>query len=602
MKATANLGLPGLNRSAFAAVNLVFALFHPSIVKVVPLPEVVRWLVVPAVLLVLPSAGWNPLFGPAPRMPGLRLARAILVSTAVLLVSLLAIRLAGAALTDVSAWNAIWLIANLGFATSVWGARRIVSRRSLLRREVVLGSVSFVAAFVLFLWGAARVVPPQQDQDLEVMATGFGLLTRFEPLLLTDRHSVYFFAHPPLLHFYVGGVFLLGGAFDDLRYYDAASRRVRDVWEGRSISPPTGPIHLDGVVGPVREQRLAGTYEIVGTDKTDYLLTRANESQIRLAVEAVELDLIYSRYYKRPSLIEARITNIFFGACTVALLGIWAGRIARRSWLGALIAAVYATSPEVFVRSSYGGYFAVGAFASLLILLAAEHRQRFPGRGRRELPFLLGGFAALVDHKLVLLPVALAHVPLLHRGQSGHGLSLEWAHPAVGGFAAGTLMFWLWGLAIAPTAFIEDHLHHHLLDRITHHNPFEYAGYPAPLDLWWEFSSHTGYLLVPVGLGLLLLDWWRPAAQGPTTVMSKTGWLLWIGLTAVVFTIVDWRMTKHLVLLIVPLCLGLVPSRPAPCWRVAVAAATSLALVAFNIFTLASLAGNFSGFQITPAW
>ncbi len=70
----------------------------------------------------------------------------------------------------------------------------------------------------------------QVDQDLEVLATGFGLLTRFEPLLLTDRHGVYFFAHPPLLHFYVAGSFLFQGSLDELETYDEASRRVRDVW------------------------------------------------------------------------------------------------------------------------------------------------------------------------------------------------------------------------------------------------------------------------------------------------------------------------------------------------------------------------------------
>ena len=153
---------------------------------------------------------------------------------------------------------------------------------------------------------------------------GYGLITRFEPLLLTDRHTLYFFAHPPLVHVYAAGSFLYHGAFSDLAFFDETSRRVRDA---------------GGV--------------------------RAAEFEPALAS-------IYQRYRERPHVIETRTPNLFLASATVALLGLWAGRISRRWWMGLLAAAAYATNPEVFVRSSYGGYFAIDGLAALLMLLAAE--------------------------------------------------------------------------------------------------------------------------------------------------------------------------------------------------------------------------------------
>ena len=280
-------------------------------------------------------------------MLGLRLACDVGISTVVFLGCLVIVRLLGATLTTTLAWNVLWLATNLGFVWPIWRRTPTRPRRSLLGREKAFGGFLFLASYVLFFWSATRVVPAQVDQDLEVLATGFGLLTRFEPLLLTDRHGVYFFAHPPLLHFYVAGSFLLQGSLDELETYDEASRRVRDVWERRPVSLPSGTISLPGQ---------DTTYRIVDVEGIDYVLAPEHGGlPVRASAETVELARIYGRYQERPHLVEARTPNLFFAAATVALLGVWVGRISRRWWMGLLVAAAYASSPEVFVRSSYGG-------------------------------------------------------------------------------------------------------------------------------------------------------------------------------------------------------------------------------------------------------
>jgi len=583
-------------------VNLIFAASHPALTGLMPLlPDAVRSLVISLVLFVLPAAGWFAVFGPAPRTLGMRLARTLIISTAVLLGSLALILTSGATLTTDLAWTLIWALTNLGFAAAAFGGRPSLSRRVLLRGEIAIGLVCFLSGYGLFFWGATRVVPPQVDQDLEVMATGFGLLTRFEPLLLTDRHSVYFFAHPPLLHFYVAGSCLLSGSLDSLKIYDDGSRRVRDAWEGRAFTPVTAPIHLHGKPIPLAVE--PGTYRIVRTEGLDYLLQSANGDIVQASIESVELDQIYAQYATHPLLVDVRTPNVFFAACTVALLAIWVGRISHRWWLGPLAAVAYATSPEVFVRSSYGGYFAVGCLSSMLILLSADHWRRSARRGRSWLAAALGAFAALVDHKSVLLPAALGLRALVVRPLREARSAMTRLHPVGAGFVIGTLLFWLWGFSIARDAFVADHFRNHLLDRITHDNPFGYEGYPSVIELWREFTAHTGYLLLPFGLSLLLWDLWSNRKRAFRRSRPDRGcWMLWMAFTGVAFSVIDWRMTKHLMPLVLPLCLGVIPDRDARVWRIALPALVLLVVATVNLAVLSDLVRDFESFVVTPAW
>jgi hypothetical protein len=590
----------GLRRNyvLWIGTNVVFVMFHPWwIGSFTLLPEIARSIAISLILFVLPAIGWVALLGPQPRALGMRLARHLIVSTVVFFVWLGIRAGAGLELTPVLAWNLSWLLTNVGFIAARMLGVYTPQRRALLPQEAAIGAVCFLAAYGLYFWAATRVVPPQQDQDLEVVGTGYGLLTRLEPLLLTDRQSVYFFAHPPLLHLYVAGSYLLDDGVADLRFYYDSSARVRDAWEGRPVVPPVEPFQLAG--RPKELPVPPGMYRVVAVSGLDYHLSSGTGPPVAVSIESVELDRIYSHYQIRPLLVASRTPNIFFAAATVALLAIWAGRISHRRWLGVLVATAYASSPEVVVRSSYGGYFSVGALACILMLLANERWRWSSRRGRFWLPGMIGVFAALVDHKLIVLPAALGLIAIFGRGNR----PLARLHPVAVGFAVGTLSFWMWGLATAPGPFIDDHLRGHLIDRLTHHNPFDYGGYPTPTGLWAEFNAHTGYVLLPAGLFLIAWGLWRTRrAPASRTNPSLGPWLLWIALTAGAFTIVDWRMTKHLILLALPLCLGLVPGRVAARWRVALPVVAGILLVLLNAVSIAGLARDFQSFTVTPAW
>jgi hypothetical protein len=173
-------------------------------------------------------------------------------------------------------------------------------------------------------------------------------------------------------------------------------------------------------------------------------------------------------------------------------------------------------------------------------------------------------------------------------------------HPVILGFALGTALFWAWGLSVSVSAFIQDHFRDHLLDRLTHDNRLGYAGYPTPLALWLEFLRHTGILLVPIGCWLLVSDLRRRTAA--FLAFPRGIVLVWIGLLAVAFTMVDWRMTKHLIPMVLPISLAFAQGRQLSRQRLVLTVVVLFVAFVSNVWSVRTLATSFESFIVTPAW
>lgn len=134
-------------------------------------------------------------------------------------------------------------------------------------------------------------------------------------------------------------------------------------------------------------------------------------------------------------------------------------------------------------------------------------------------------------------------------------------------------------------------------------NPLGYGGYPSAPALWRQFIAHTGFVLLPAALVLAGLDLRRRGAPDRSSDRAVTCMLLgWAVMTMAVFSVVDWRMTRHLMPVVIAAHLLLVPGRQAPWWRVAAAALTCLWLVAWNARALLGLTRDFAGFVVLPGW
>jgi hypothetical protein len=291
---------------------------------------------------------------------------------------------------------------------------------------------------------------------------------------------------------------------------------------------------------------------------------------------------------------------MFMAALTVALLGIWVGRIAP-GWMAIVVGLAYATSPEIFVRSSYGGYFGISNFFVLLLLWTTQMWSNRRSAFIYWTTFLVACLAALANHKLVLLPISiviweLLRTPQLWRGGSLFRIPL---HPVVLGFVFGSAAYWIYGMAINFDAFWVEHVQTHLADRLVHRNPLGYQGYPSPLQLWNEFWRHTGYVLLPLGALTLITG---AADLREKTRSSLSLWLTWSVLTAIVFSMVDWRMTKHLMPLMLPLHLAPVEWATEHKRRLYLVGIVLLGILAWNCVTVYSLVADFEGFHVSPQW
>lgn len=519
----------------------------------------------------------------------------LLISVAAFLGILGSVQLSGRAVSARTVWNATWLVTNLLLAIRLWKLDHSFRLPSITDRSLMVAVVLFAASYTLYYVGATQVVPPQADHDFEVQGTGASLLKRMEPLLLTDRGTHYYFAHPPLLHFYVAASFLYFGESEHLQTYDTVSRRVRAAKRDEDIESL---------------RKTVGDYRVLGRQKADYLLQSAEGNVVRAPVELVELEYIEDYYATSPHRLETRTPTIFLAAVTVALFGWWASRLTGHWGWGLLAGAAYAASPEVFVRSSYGGYFGISNFAVLLILWTANSWNNRQRRQDWVACGLAGLFAAIANHKLILLPTALAAFEFCRQVVSRRQRlkASAFLHPALTGFFVGTSIFWIYGLLISPTEFWTEHVRTHLIDRVAHINPLGYTGYPTMFGLWKEFVAHTGYILAAVAGVTLLVGTLRRSSDGASvgqdSVSTTTirSWLVWIILTAVVFTMVDWRMTKHLMVLMVPLFLVPVIYVPRSLVLRGILGVVLSVTLCWNLFMLQRLVTDFSSFQVSPGW
>lgn len=531
-------------------VNSPFVLAHPA-GSLIDSPLLQSFLV-GAVVFLVPGM---PLVALAQRTRWLNhpsLFWCMLASLAVFGLVLLASHAVGAGVSGTSLWHGVWIVSNcLVLVASLLKAPLQLPR--ILRRPIGIAEVLvFSAAYGMFFVGATRIVPALDDQDDELQGTAHSLLLNLTPGLLTARNTDYVFAHPPLAHLYVAQTLAYNGLLDSLSAFNPAT--------------------------PDRLPR----------------------------------DSVYQRYLDRPYHLETRTSSVWLSAATVLLLFAWIGAAARSRAVGALAAFTYAALPEVFVRSSYAGYYALGAYVTAHLLHAADLHERDGSGATRWYCAATGLLAALSDHKLVIIIAAILLWQCVRRCRERATAAISIWHPTVAGFAVGTALFWAYGLAISPRDFWIDHVRYHIADRILHINArgLDLSTYPGVIDLWVEFWRDTSFVVIPGGVIAAVLLARGLANDQDASVRSDVDdlhpatpwlWLLIIAGTSLAFSLVDWRQTKHLAILAVPcvIAAGAIQSRLR--YRVlgAVGLAASLALSAQRLLLMAH---DFSAVVKVPEW
>ncbi len=460
------------------------------------------------------------------------------------------------------------LLGGLTVATAIVGVRRGLPDRSALG---VPGTVA-LSAMLLATFSGTVVVPPLEDQDSEVQGTAYGWVHDLQPLCLTNRSTIYFFAHPPLLHLHNAATLGLGGDLETVRPPRDVAARARD-----SARPPAGGI-VSRALATLRGE------------------TRTVDRSRQWYVE------VYRPFLEEPVLAATRAPN-FAWAAAVALLLLSAARRLGASTPDAVLAiAAYVTLPEIFVRSAYGGYYALTA-ATLLAGVALAVR---PSGGRVPAG-LAGGLAVLANQKAVVVGGAIA----LARGTAAvTSRSLRALAPAAPwwiGLAIGGAAFWIYGLSVSPEEFVRDHVLEHGVHRFSGGEVVSRSGesvYASRLGIWAEFVRHFGAAWCALAVAALAAAGMRVRKTAADPARLETGTMLaWTVIGAILFTATDWRQTKHLSLLVpavVPLIAVLASSRgPRAAW---VVRGGLVLAVAWNVSWIVRLARDFAAMSVTPVW
>lgn len=515
-------------------------------------PGPLRMLAAGLLVLVLPGLGWLGAFRRVVLDPT-RLALATVgISAAASVLGF--VLLVGTSRPPSPGTLALWtlLVANAGL-WSLRGPGRLDGGARWPALAIVAGT-----AFAAFSLAALHLVPPLEDHDMEVRGTAWGLATELKPWFQTNREVYLPLAHPVLLHGFVAHSLALTGEIEATRgSYDAARRSEA----ARAAGEP---------------------FDTMAAWRSDYEAMRA-----------------------RPALVGTRAPGVLLAALAAALLFDLVARLSGSALAAWGAVACWLAFPETIVRSSYAGYFAPAVFA--MTVAAGLFGPRDEDDARRPVllygPAAAAGFlCAWLDHKTIVFAGAVTawfawrYVATRRPDLRAAGL--------FAGFSLGTLSWWAYGLSVDVHAFVQDHLRMHFAHRLLLDDLRVLPGgerySPSMIELWGQFSAHTGGLFLPVAIVAACL-WLRPGNDDGDERRAVIA--VWAIGHLVAFTLTDWRQTKHLMNGLLPLVAAafvVVPRIPRVALRRAAAAALAAALL-WNLATDVRLIRDFGSLVIRGA-
>jgi len=281
-----------------------------------------------------------------------------------------------------------------------------------------------------------------------------------------------------------------------------------------------------------------GALIVENQNKDGNTISRALYEQVRLR-GLIKQE--YDKFYENPHQMCTRTVNIFFVLATLILMFLTFQRLNLAGpYLAFFLCILYISLPEVHVRSIGGSYTAISNFFLISMVYFWLDIKR------RRLSFFCGVFSGLSEHKLILAPLAfLSTSPFLQNKR-------QVTKNIIFGFMAGIVLFWIYGLLFVDSqTFLRDHLQHHLLNRVLHISDLGYTHYPNLLEYWQRFAVNVGwqvFLVGIVGLSAFLFS---------NRDKRLKIFAYWFFLGAIIFSVVDWKDTKHLMLIAIPIIFGI---------------------------------------------
>ena len=446
--------------------------------------------------------------------------------------------------------------------------------------------IVFLCIFIFVYFQAAHYIPPLPDSTLTVQEAAYGLWNYLKPYTFSDDgFQTYYFAHPLLMNFYAANTIFLSGHLSEMKYYYDYSQIVNRIYEkgplvGENFVVYTDPKNFqnatildlrgDEVVldQPLPQIYLSSAFpryidellkeedlfeirsyygnELLNTENKGgairvrrrspdkHIITKTLYEQIRLRILH---DALYKEFYSSPHILCSRIINIFFVMGTLMIMMALLVQFGLSYQEALLLLLVYISLPEMNMQLIGGSRTALSSFC--LIAMAYFYLTK-----NIHFTVISGIISGLSTHKLVFLPLA----ALLHRYL--FRMNRFPALPLVFGFFGGLFAYWIYAMGIDAKVFFMDHIQFHLLNRIFHVDDLGYVEYPNFLNYWKNFIANVSWPFILISLFPLLLLF-REKNNG------RNIFVLWFLSGATIYSIVDWKETKHLGLIVIPLIFGI---------------------------------------------
>lgn len=543
--------------------NLIFFLY--LLHYFVPLDDFTLSLTINLIIFVLPGSGWIKAFFRKGVSDKVAVIFWIIFLSTVISIAGILIHLAFCVnITSFSQFIYLTAITNIGIIVSKFSSpdKKEAGFIKFFCNYFIAGFIVLIAYASAYI-GSAYITPPLEDHDFERQATAYGLVKHFKPHLLTDRKTIFYFAHPPLMHFYSACTILLSDKLGQMKYYydialEGKELLRKEFHPGEVFClPGSGGKEVCAKITEVENGYLKFDAQLPEKIKIDYnrfISVSGGTLDVDTFRKAKLWQLIeeeYSYFRNQPNLTETRMPNFLFSALASLVLFYLAFYLTKSYGLSLLVTPVFFTLPQVFVLSSGGLYIALTNF--LLICLAYGYIVFRPIEifGKNLTLFFIGLLSAWSNHLAIILPIVIIIREFLLQ-LINLRIKVFFSNPAAIGFASGTILFWIYGMIIDAKTFFLDHIRYHLWDRIFHINSLGYGGYPSVVGLWKRFAYELGYPLFFMAIGsFLFLSQQTKEIDARETVLS-----FWFLIGAIIFSLVDWRDPAHLVFIIPALVLA----------------------------------------------
>lgn len=411
------------------------------------------------------------------------------------------------------------------------------------KRFYLFAAMAVAVAGGLSFWGAVRVVPVLQDHDAVMECPAYGLAKTLKPYCIETRVPFYL-AKGPTSHFIYAFPLVLTGNLERVKhYYDT------------SMAALALPDYKKNIV-------------------------RMWHSE-------------FKRWFPRQTdrvIVETRTTSIFISIMLALLVFAIIAEIVNAHSLAFVLSFIFLTLPEIFVRDSYAGYQNISnLFLLLAIYLFIRNCEDW------STPLLL----ATVNQKCVIVLGLAVGFWLLYNKTNFKKIL---RNKTLIGLVIGMLLLYAYGFLIHPQSLLEDQFQRHGIDRLLHQNPIAGMNYPSLGGLWTMFAFNYGaFFLILFLVSAVLL--FRNRRAFPRALLL----LFIVASTALVFSLVDWKMTKHLDLMVPAMMLVIAYGFKDRFWRISqkyrVMVWALMGLIVINNgWIILKLAENFSWLKVTPIW